>query len=188
MLRVVFFTTAVVLSVSTPAFACAAAGSQTPPPEIVSRYQNALKNAPTPDERAELARAFAVSLTDRDRLALARALASGTRQDDAVFGAGLLVDRGLLTEAAPVYARFVTDGGDMTAHFWKWMHGEDPKTAPRAYIAIARALLARIDTLTGERRRAAEAFLLDAGYGPRIETYSRKAVEAKLSALEREIK
>ena len=159
-----------------------------PPAEIVSRYQTALKDAPTRDERAELARAFAASLTDRDRLVLARALASGTQRDDAVFGAGLLVDRGLLKEAAPVFARFVTDGGDMTAHFWKWMHGQDPKTAPRAYIAIARALLAQVDSLTGERRRAAEAFLLDAGIGPRIETYSRKAVEAKLSALEREIK
>jgi hypothetical protein len=72
-----------------------------------------------------------------------------------------------LKEAAPVYARFVTDGGDMTAHFWKWMHGEDPKTASRAYIANARALPARIDTLTGERRRAAEAFLLDKPNGVR---------------------
>ena len=188
MFRVVLFTTAVLLPVLAPALACANAGSQVPPAQIVSRYQNALKDAPTPDQRAELARAFAVSLTDRDRLALARALASGTRQDDAVFGAGLLVDRGLLKEAAPVYARFVTDGGDMTAHFWKWTHGDDPKTAPRAYLAIARALLTRIDTLAGDRRRAAEAFLLDPGYGPRIETYSRKAVEAKLSALEREIR
>lgn len=188
MLRVVLCTTGVVLCVSGPAFGCADAGSQAPPAQIVSSYQNALKDATTPEARAELARAYAVSLTDRDRLALARALASGTRQDDAVFGAGLLVDGGLLKEAAPVFARFVTDGGDMTAHFWKWTHGDDPKTAPRAYIAIARALLVRIDTLTGERRRAAEAFLLDAGYGPRIETYSRQAVEAKLSALEREIK
>jgi hypothetical protein len=188
MFKVLLFKTAVVLSLSTPVFACADAGSQAAPAEIVSRYQNAVKDASTGDERAERARAFAVSLTDRDRLALARALAAGTRQDDAVFGAGLLVDRGLLKEAAPVYARFVTDGGDMTAHFWKWMHGDDAKTAPRAYIAIARELLARIDTLAGERRRAAEAFLLDAGYGPRIETYSRKAVEEKLSALEREIR
>jgi hypothetical protein len=188
MLRVVLVTTAVVLCMSGPAFGCADAGSQAPPAEIVSRYRNALKDATTPDERAALARAYAVSLTDRDRLALARALASGTRQDDAVVGAGLLVDAGLLKEAAPVIARFVTNGGDMTAHFWKWTHGDNPKTAPRAYIAIARALLAQIDTLTGERRRAAEAFLLDAGHGPRLETYSRKAVEAKLSALEREIK
>lgn len=110
------------------------------------------------------------------------------RQDDALFAAGLLADAGLLQEAAPVFARFVVDGGDMTAHFWKWTHGQDPKTAPRAYIAVARALLAQIETLTGERRRAAEAFLLDPGYGPRIETYSRNAVEAKLSALEREIR
>lgn len=183
-----FSRTAIVLCVSSLSFMCAAAGSQMPAAEIVSRYQNTLKDAPTRDERAELARAFAVSLTDRDRLALARALASGTRQDDAVFGAGLLVDRGLLKEAAPVFAQFVTDGGDMTPHFWKWMHGQDPKTAPRVYIAIARALLARIDSLTGERRRAAEAFLLDAGYGPRLEAYSRKAVEVKLSALEREIR
>jgi hypothetical protein len=188
MLRVVLCTTGVVLCVSGSAFGCADAGSQLPPAQIVSRYHSALQDAATPDERAERARAYAASLTDRDRLALARALAAGTRQDDAAFGAGLLVDSGLLKEAAPVFARFVTEGGDMTAHFWKWTHGDTPKTAPRAYIAIARALLARIDSLSGERRRAAEAFLLDAGFGPRIETYSRKAVEAKLGALEREIK
>src|SRR5687767_2270920 len=171
MLRAVLSTTAIVLCVSSLAFACADDGSQMPPAQLVSQYQTALKDATTPDERAELARAYAISLTDRDRLALARTLAAGTRQADAGFGAGLLVDAGQLKEAAPVFARFVTDGGDMTAHFWKWMHGADPKTATRAYIAIARALLARIDTLTGERRRAAEAFLLDPGYGPRIETY-----------------
>ena len=188
MLRVILLTTAVVLLVSMAAFACADAGSQATAAALVSQYQNALKDASSRDERAEFARAFAASLSDRDRLTLARALASGTRQDDAVFGAGLLVDAGRLTEAAPVFARFVTDGGDMTAHFWKWTHGDNPKTAPRAYIAIARALLVRIDSLTGERRRAAEAFLLDPGFGTAIGTYSRKAVEAKLSALEREIK
>ena len=88
MLRVLLFKTAVVLSVSTPVFLCADTGSQLPPAEIVSRYQNALKDAPTGGKRAEVARAFAGSLTDRDRLALARELAAGTRQDDAVFGAG----------------------------------------------------------------------------------------------------
>jgi hypothetical protein len=188
MLRVVLWTTAVVLCVSGSAFGCADAASQLPPAQIVSRYHDALKDATTPDERMARARDFAASLTDRDRLALARALASGTRQDDAVFGASLLVDGGLLKEAAPVFARFVTDGGDMTAHFWKWTHSDNPKTATRVYVAIARALLVQIDSLTGERRRAAEQFLLDAGSGPRIEAYSRKAVEAKLSALEREIK
>jgi hypothetical protein len=82
----------------------------------------------------------------------------------------------------------VERGGDMTAYFWKWLHGDDPKTAMRAYIAIGRALLADIDRLTGEPRRRAEAFLVDGGVGRPLATYSRTAVEERLRALEADIR
>jgi hypothetical protein len=187
MLRVVVCTTAVVLCAAGSARALSER-PQEPSASLVARYRDVIRDAATPDERDETARAFVKSLPPRDQLVLARALAAGARQDDAVFGAGLLVERGLSGEAAPAFARFVAAGGDMTAHFWKWAHGEDPKTAIRAYIAIARRLLARIDTLAGEPRRRAEAFLIDAGHGPPIPAYSRKAVEDRLAALEREIR
>jgi hypothetical protein len=57
-----------------------------------------------------------------------------------------------------------------------------------ATIAISRDRLARIDALSGEPRRRAEALLVADGYGAHIDTYSRKAVEDRLAALERTIR
>jgi len=187
MLRTVLGTMAIFSCLSVIAFACAAGDAQSAP-AILSRFQTALKDVPAGDERAEKAHAFAAALSERERVELGRALAVGTSMEDALFGASLLVDGGLPQEAAPVFARFVIGGGDMTAYFWQWLHGDDPKTATRAYIAISRALLGQIDGLDGQRRRAAEAFLLDDSFGQRIGTYSRKAVEDKLDALERQLK
>ena len=91
-------------------------------------------------------------------------------------------------QGARAFARYVTDGGDMTAYFWKLTHGNDPSLAPRAYISIAHELLAHIDTLTGVRRQRAEAFLITDSFAPRIDSYSRKAVEDRLKALVRDIR
>jgi hypothetical protein len=73
-------------------------------------------------------------------------------------------------------------------YFWTWLHGDDPKTAARAYIAIARALLADIDALTGEPRRRAEGFVVDGGAGRPLGAFSRTSVEERLEALERDIR
>src|SRR4051794_32865525 len=189
MQRVVWCTTAAVVCVSALAMCRPTAeGARQRPSPLVAKFDRAVADARTDEDRDRAARAFVGGLPDRDQLALARALVKSGRPERDTFGGLLLVDRHLEKEAAPAFARFVTGGGDMTAYFGKGLHGADDKAAPRAYVAIARELLARIDTLTGEPRRRAEAFLVADGYGPHIDGYSRKAVEAKLAAVERDIR
>ena len=189
MLRAVFSTTAVVLCASALAFCQREPRASSQPSSVlIERFQTAIADAKLPEARDAAARAFAKTLSDREQIALGQALVVSGQPDQEVFGAALLVERGRERDGAPAFARFVTRGGDMTAYFCKWLHGDDPKTAARAYIAIARALLADIDTLTGEPRRRAEAFLVDAGAGRPLRAYSRTAVEERLEALERDIR
>jgi hypothetical protein len=166
--------------------ASAIASPQSSP--LLTKYRSAVADVTGQEERERAARDFVASLSDGDRVLLARALAKSPKQDEMTRGAALLVDLHREKEAAPVFAAFVADGGDMTGYFWSWMHGGDDKRAPRMYIAISRELLARIDSLSGEPRRRAEALLLADGYGPHIDTYSRKAVEDRLAALEHTIR
>ena len=155
---------------------------------LLTKFRAAVADITGADERERAAREFVATLSEGDRVLLARALAKSATQDERTRGAALLVDLHREKEAAPVFATFVTDGGDMTAYFWSWMHRGDDKLAPRMYVAISRELLARIDSLAGEPRRRAEALLVADGYGTHLETYSRKAVEDRLAALERKIR
>jgi len=162
------------------------ASPQTSP--LLTKFRAAVADASGEDERERVARDFVASLSESDRVLLARALTKSQQQGEMTRGAALLVDLHREKEAAAVFAAFVTDGGDMTAYFWSWMHRGDDKVAPRMYIAISRDLLARIDALSGEPRRRAEALLIADGYGAHLDTYSRKAVQDRLAALERTIR
>jgi hypothetical protein len=154
---------------------------------LVEQFRAVVAGAHSDDEREVAVRRLVDSLDERDQLALARALVKTGKPDEEAIGASMLVERRLEKEAAPAFARFVAGGGDLTAYAWAWLHSGDDKRMLRVYVAISRALLATIDTLTGEPRRRAEGFLLD-GYGPHLDTFSRTAVEAKLAALERDIR
>jgi len=189
MLRAVLCTTAAVVYLSAAAMCLptpADASPQTSP--LLTKYRAAIAEASGDDERERAARDFVASLSESDRVLLARALTKSQQQNEMTRGAALLVDLHRDKEAAPVFAAFVTGGGDMTGYFWSWMHRGDDKLAPRLYIAISRELLVRIDSLSGEPRRRAEALLMADGYGAHIDTYSRKAVEDRLAALERKIR
>ena len=189
MSRAVFCATAVVVCAS----ALSSCGgeppaSSRPSSELLDRFQVAIADAQSIEARDAAARTFVKTLSDGEQVALGEALATSGLPDQEVVGAELLVERGRERSAAPAFARFVTRGGDMTAYFWKWLHGDDPHVAVRVYTAIARALIADIDTLTGEPRRRAEAYLVDGGVGRPIDAYSRPAVEERLKALERDIR
>jgi len=192
MLRAVLCTTVAVVSLSAGAIglvgipAGAAVFQQSSP--LLTKFRAAVGEVTGQEERERAARDFVASLSESDRVLLARALTKSQQQNEMTRGAALLVDLHREKEAAPVFAAFVTGGGDMTAYFWSWMHRGDDKLAPRMYIAISRELLARIDSLSGEPRRRAEALLVADGYGAHIDTYSRKAVEDRLAALERTIR
>lgn len=187
MLRVFSCATAVILSAS----ALAVCQQPRQPPQaaaLVQRFQAAIADAKTSEERNTAARAYAKTLADEEQIALGRALVASSVPDQQVFGGALLVERGRERDGAPALASFVTRGGDLTPYFWSWLHGDDPKIAARAYIAIARALLADIDKLTGDPRRRAEQFVIDGGAGRPLLTYSRAAAEERLTALERDIR
>lgn len=189
MLRAVLCTTvaAAWLSAGVMCLSSVASASQQSSP-LLTKFRAAVADAGTDDERERAARAFVDSLSEGDRLLLARALAKSPRQDEMTRGGALLVDLHREKEAAPAFATFVTAGGDMAGYFWSWLHKGDDSLAPRLYIVIGRELLARIDSLTAEPRKRAEDFLLADGYGPHIDAYSRRAVEDRLAALERKIR
>ncbi len=187
--RAVFCATAVVVCASALSF-CEREqpASSRPSSVLLDGFQAAIADAPSPDARYAAAHAFVKTVSNGEQIALGEALVASGLPDQEVVGAELLVERGRERSAAPAFARLVTRGGDMTAYFWKWLHGDDPNVAVRVYIAIARALIADIDTLTDEPRRRAEAYLVDGGIGRPIDAYSRPAVEERLKALERDIR
>jgi hypothetical protein len=155
---------------------------------LVARVKSLAGTVQSVDEVAERAGTYVNGLSNADKARLGKALADEGAAHYDVYGAGILVSVGDEQAAAPAFARFVLNGGDMTGFFWSWLHGADSRTAMRMYIAIAEVLLARLNTLTPVERERAQAFLTADGFGPPITTFSEQAVRDRIEDLRRELK
>jgi hypothetical protein len=152
----------------------------------VARVKSLAGAAQSVDEIAARAGTYVTGLSNDDKRLLGNALVADARREYQTFGASILVTVGEEQTAAPVFARFVVDGGDMTAFFFSWTHAGDPRTAIRMYIAIAEVLLSRLPALMPAERDRAQAFLTTDSVGPPISTFSEQAVRDRIDALRRE--
>lgn len=154
---------------------------------LVARVKELAGAAQSPDEVAERAGNYVTGLSDGDKLLLGKVLVADAQAQYRTFGASILVSVGQEQAAAPVFARFIVDGGDMTGFFFSWTHAADPRTAIRMYIAIAEVLLSELGTLTPAERDRAQQFLTTDSVGPPIPTFSEQAVRERIAALRREV-
>jgi hypothetical protein len=153
---------------------------------LVARVESLAGTAQSVDEIAERAGSYVTGLSNGDKRLLGNALVADARPEYQTFGASILVTVGEEQAAAPVFARFVLNGGDMTGFFFSWTHAEDPRTAIRMYIAIAEVLLLQLPTLMPAERDRAQAFLTTDSVGPPISTFSEQAVRDRIDALRRD--